>query len=515
MQLYLKIVGGKREFFTIFYKSKADTLKEVKELYHLAVDIGASSGRVMLSQLNNERKITLKELHRFKNGAKKEENYRLWPVDQILQEILTGLKKAKEQGVKKCTLGIDTWGVDYCLLNKEGNRIGGAISYRDPRTENAYSLLEKRLSLSELYEKTGIQIQPFNTVFQLLVEEKSRLQEAESLLFMPDYLNYLLTGKKFTERTIASTSQLLNIQTGDWDEEILSILNLSRNLFPEMIEPGEIVGNLQKEKFPEFDLPETEVMAIASHDTASAVLGAPANENSSWAYISSGTWSLLGLEKRTPLVSKKSYESNYTNEGGVAHTTRFLKNIMGMWLIQEVSRSYEGKYSFPDFVTLAKKEPAFTHFIDVNDSCFLHPEDMVVAIQKYCQKTEQSIPETPGQFARIIYDNLALCYAHELKELEKLTNSEISTLHIVGGGGQNEFLNQLTADCCQIEIIAGPTEATAIGNIMMQMLGKGIFKNIFEARKVVAESFSLKKFVPEKKITVIKQYEEFLRRKYK
>lgn len=483
-------------------------------MHYLAVDIGASSGRIMASTLINK-KITLNEIHRFKNGATKQGKYYCWDVDQLLAEILIGLQKAKRAGITKCSLGIDTWGVDYCFLNHEGQRVGDAIAYRDSRTEQAPALFATKMPLTKLYAKTGIQIQPFNTIFQLLVEEPERADQAATLLFMPDYLNYCLTGQKFTERTIASTSQLLNLETKTWDEDILQILGLTKDIFAPLIEPGTSVGSIQIEKFSDFDLPEVEVVAVASHDTASAVLATPGKSTENWAYLSSGTWSLLGLEKSNPLASPQAFAQNYTNEAGINGTTRFLKNIMGMWLIQEVARNFNQQYSFAEFVTLAQKEPAFAQFIDVNDLVFLHPDNMIEALKNYTVMTQQKIPATPGQLARAIYDNLALCYAHELEQLQHLTNMPIDILYIVGGGSQNEFLNQLTADCSQIKISAGPIEATAIGNVVMQMLAKKIFKNLQEARNIIQQSFPSKVFTPSETKVPLVQYKNFLKEQIK
>lgn len=480
---------------------------------YLGVDIGASSGRVMLSRRDDTGKITLTELHRFKNGATLQGKYKVWDVEGLLKEILTGVAQAKKQGISECTLGIDTWAVDYCLLDAEGKRLGPAIAYRDDRTENAIAEMDQVFPIAKIYEKTGIQILPFNTLFQLWKEEPQRLAQAQSLLLIPDYLNYCLTGVKALEKTNLSTTQLINLKTDDFDEELLKVLNISRDLFPPVVEPGTILGKLNAAQFPSFDLPEVTVIAIASHDTASAVLATPGEADENWAYLSSGTWSLLGSENTTAIANPESFAANYTNEGGVNHTYRFLKNIMGMWLIQEVSRNYSGNISFAEFVELAKKEPAFAQFIEVNDNDFLHPDNMIMALQNYCRKTQQKVPTSPGELARAIYDNLALCYAKELKELQRLTGKPLTSLNIVGGGCQNEFLNQLTANASGLTVYAGPVEATALGNVMMQMLATGELKDVTEARHVLKKSFPQKVFTPQSNQAVpLAAYEKFLQK---
>ena len=445
-------------------------------------------------------KIVLTELHRFKNGAQQVGAYKVWDVDGLLENIVIGLEKAQQAGVTECTLGIDTWGVDYCLLDAAGQRIGPAIAYRDDRTEDAVALLQQKIALAEVYEKTGIQVQPFNTLFQLLVEAPARLGQAESLLFMPDYLNYCLTGVKACERTIASTSQLLNLETGEFDAELLALLGIPAKLFPPLVEPGTVLGPLQAEKFPGRDLPNVQVVAVTEHDTAAAVLATPGQTNAQgqndWAFLSSGTWSLLGSENAGPLVSAASFAANYSNEEGHHHTYRFLKNIMGMWLIQEVAHDFDSAFSFAELVTLAAAEPPFAQFIDVNDPAFLHPKNMIGAIQTYCRQTAQCVPETPGTLARAIYDNLALCYACELEKLTALVGHPLTARNIVGGGSQNAFLNQLTADVSGYTVLAGPVEATALGNIATQMMTAGAVASVASVRALMARSFPLKVFTP-------------------
>lgn len=470
---------------------------------YLAIDIGASSGRLMKCQKNPKNKLTLTEIHRFKNGFQRRDGYDYWQIDYLIQEILIGLEKAKQSGITECFVGIDTWGVDYCLIDKQGQRISDPIAYRDPRTNQAVAEVSKAYPLIKLYEKTGTQIQSFNTLFQLFVEEPEKLAKADKLLLIPDYLGYVFTGNMVTEKTNASTMQLLNAGTKTWDQELLDLLGIDESLFPLLVDPGTVLGKIEKERFSTYDLPEATFISVASHDTASAVLGTPA-EAGNWGYLSSGTWSLLGIETTVHNVSKEAFYENYTNEWGAHNTIRFLKNIMGMWLIQEVARMQDYRYSYGELAEMARKEPAFQYQIDVNDERFLNPENMILAIQNYCRETQQQIPETAGELARCVYDSLAICYAEEIEKITQLTGGKLQKLHIVGGGSNNDFLNQLTADCTQIEVIAGPGEATAIGNILMQMLAVGEFSSVEEARKNIKESFPCKIYQP-KEMTITKK----------
>lgn len=479
---------------------------------YLAIDIGASSGRLIHANLNELGRFDLQEVHRFKNGFEKIDGVAKWPLTHLVTEILKGLEKAKQQGIAECYVGIDTWGVDYGLLDVDGHLIDAPTSYRDERTKEAIPQFEQNMPLDELYQKTGIQMQPFNTVFQLLVEEKETLINAHRLLLMPDLLGYLFTGEAVTEKTNASTMQLLNLETRKWDSDILAVLGIDASLFPRITELGQILGELQTAQFPTYDLPKATFITIASHDTASAVVGTPAT-GKDWAYISSGTWSLMGVEIPEGISTKEAFEANFTNEWGVQGTIRFLKNIMGMWLIQEVARLQDGAYSFAELAELAEQEAPFQQLINVNDPRFLNPQNMIQELQDYCKETNQSIPQPPGQLARCIYDNLALCYAVELENLARITGIEFHHLHIVGGGSNNTFLNQLTADICNIEVEAGPDEATAIGNLMVQMIATNGYGTLQLAREAIRDSVSLATFHPrhtEEMTQALARYKEFL-----
>lgn len=478
--------------------------------YYIAVDIGASSGRLMLSTFNAEGKINLEEVHRFKNGFTTIDGVDRWDIQHLETEILKGLEKVKKAGIHNCFVGIDTWGVDYCLLDAQMQLVDRPVAYRDHRTKNAMAEFDKRMPLADLYARTGIQLQPFNTVFQLLKE--TELKQAKKLLLIPDYLGYVFTGEAVMEKTNASTTGLMNLKTRRFDDQVLEALNINESLFPRLVEPGSVLGGIQKENFPTFDLPTATFITVASHDTASAVVGTPGS-GEEWAYISSGTWSLMGSELQEGNSTPASYAANFTNEWGVSGTIRYLKNIMGMWLIQEVARKQNYQYSYAELAELASQEPAYQQFIDVNDRRFLNPDNMIEEIQAYCRETHQLVPATPGQLARAIYDNLALCYAVEMERMQALTGKKIAILHIVGGGSNNALLNQLTADCCNVDVLAGPGEATAIGNLVVQMVATSGFGNLAKGRAGIKASFGLKTFQPthvDASAHVLKNYKIYL-----
>jgi rhamnulokinase len=469
---------------------------------HIAVDIGASNGRLVVGTKEQER-IHLKELYRFENEIEERSGHYFWNIEKIFKEIIRGLIAAKQAGIEECTLGIDTWGVDYVLIDREGNRIQEIYAYRDERTKMAIQNLQKEKSLEEIYQKIGIQFLSFNTLFQLYVHDKAELARAHKILLVPDYLYYRLSGKLVSEKTNASTTQLLNLITKDYDEELLKLIGVKREQFASLTEPGESLGPILESVRTLYDLPHCELICVASHDTASAVLGVPGFREH-FAYLSSGTWSLLGVENKMPLANEQSYCKNYTNEWGAYGTYRFLKNIMGLWLIQEVRRNLEKKYSFADFITEAKEITPFQFLIDCNHDCFLKPKNMMIEIQDFCRKTGQSIPITAGELARCIFDSLALTYHKILGEIAAINEYSIDALHVVGGGVQNELLCQLTADVTKVPVFAGPIESTALGNIVVQMITCDELKNVEEARKMIMKSFGIKIYQP----VVIENLEE-------
>ncbi|MBY9081335.1 rhamnulokinase [Paenibacillus sp. HN-1] len=465
-------------------------------IYHIAVDIGASSGRLVLGTLKDG-KLSLSEIHRFGNGFTERDGSCFWDIEYLFSEIIAGLKKAKSQGIDCCTLGIDTWAVDYVLLDEAGERIQEVYAYRDRRTDFAMEQLAEIIPPETVYGKTGIQQLSFNTLYQLFVHNREELSRAESILMVPDYLYYRLTGKKVNEMTNASTMQLLNLDTRDFDKELLDILGIRKEQFPGLTEPGAMLGPVSEELVQLHDLPECQVIVAATHDTASAVLGVPAAPGCSTAYLSSGTWSLLGVELTEPLNTSKAMAANYTNEWGAYGTFRFLKNIMGLWLIQEVRRLGGNKYSFAELADLASEAEPFRSLIPCNDDRFLNPESMIEEIRRAAAEHGEPVPESMGQIARCIFDSLALSYRTYTEELEELTGRSIEILQIVGGGANNALLCRLTANVLNREVLAGPTESTALGNLIVQMISSRELQGITAAREVIRDSFDIKHYKPE------------------
>ena len=460
--------------------------------YYLAVDIGASSGRLILGHLENG-KMELEEVHRFENGMVKKDGELCWEFDRLFQEIKNGLKKCKEIGKIPVSMGVDTWGVDFVLMDKDDKVLGNTVGYRDHRNEGMDEEVYKTISLEDLYARTGIQKAIFNTVYQLMAVKTKHpeyQEQAETMLHVPDYFHYLLTGKKTCEYTEATTGQLVNAETKDWDYELIDKLGYPRKMFQKLIMPGTSVGHFTEEVKAEVGF-DVEVVAPATHDTGSAVLAVPANDDD-FIYISSGTWSLMGIEREKADCSKKSCEMNFTNEGGYAGRFRYLKNIMGLWMIQSVRHEYDDKYGFAEICQMAEEAKDFPSRVDANDECFLSPESMIEEVKDYCRRTGQKVPETLGEIATVIYTSLAECYAKTAKELEEMTGRTFSRIHVVGGGSNAGYLNELTARATGKEVHAGPGEATAIGNITAQMLKAEEFKSIEEARTTIHESFGIK-----------------------
>ena len=460
--------------------------------YYLAVDIGASSGRLILGHLENG-KMELEEVHRFENGMVKKDGELCWEFDRLFQEIKNGLKKCKEIGKIPVSMGVYTWGVDFVLMDKDDKVLGNTVGYRDHRNEGMDEEVYKTISLEDLYARTGIQKAIFNTVYQLMAVKTKHpeyLEQAETMLHVPDYFHYLLTGKKTCEYTEATTGQLVNAETKDWDYELIDKLGYPRKMFQKLIMPGTSVGHFTEEVKAEVGF-DVEVVAPATHDTGSAVLAVPANDDD-FIYISSGTWSLMGIEREKADCSKKSCEMNFTNEGGYAGRFRYLKNIMGLWMIQSVRHEYDDKYGFAEICQMAEEAKDFPSRVDANDECFLSPESMIEEVKDYCRRTGQKVPETLGEIATVIYTSLAECYAKTAKELEEMTGRTFSRIHVVGGGSNAGYLNELTARATGKEVHAGPGEATAIGNITAQMLKAEEFKSIEEARTTIHESFGIK-----------------------
>lgn len=464
---------------------------------YIAVDLGAGSGRVFLGDLNEN--FSLEECHRFTYPPKFENGHLRWDFELIFNEIKIGLTKAKnfanEVNKDIYSIGVDTWGVDYGLIDSEGNLIANPICYRDLRTENAQTEFFNVVAKQEIFDKTGIQFLPFNTIFQLFTE--TELDKSERLLLMPDLINYFLTGEQFIEYTNATTMQLVNAKTGDWDAELLQELNLVKAKLPKIIQSGTDLGYLKTEIAEELNLQNVRVIAPATHDTGSAVAGLPLEEN--WAYISSGTWSLVGVELDKPLINEEVAKFNFTNEGGVYGTIRFLKNVMGLWILESCRKEWEKLGINTDYETLlseVEKIGGFYGFIFPDDEHFLNPDSMLKAIENQLIETNQGFDENPSFITKIILDSLAFRYASVLETIEKLTGKTIEGVQVAGGGGKNNYLSQMTANACDKTIKTGLTEATVTGNLLVQAISAGRFPDLKTARNFVAENVKLKKFTP-------------------
>lgn len=459
----------------------------------LAVDIGASSGRLIAGYLQDG-KMILDEVHRFENKLIEKNNHFCWEIDKLFSEIKKGIHKTKEQGFSPESIGVDTWAVDFVLLDENDKLLIDAVSYRDPRTDGMLEEVFSIISKERLYLETGIQFQKFNTIYQLYYLKKNVpevLEKAKTFLMIPDYLNFLLTGKKANEYTNATSTQLVNAFTKKWDKELLRLLGIPNEMFPEVYPPKTSLGNLKPELASEFGF-NLEVILPATHDTGSAVLAVP--EQSDTIYISSGTWSLIGVENNFPICVTKALDYNFTNEGGVDYRFRFLKNIMGLWMIQEVKRNYNDQYSFAEFAEMADQEKDFHSKVNVDDGRFLKPVKMIEEIQSYCEETNQVVPVTPGEIAKCVFDSLAFSYQNAINEIEEIYEKEFPKINVIGGGSKNEMLNQLIANTTGKEVVAGPTEATAIGNMIVQLMALNKIKDIPEARSIIKDSFDMKTY---------------------
>ena len=461
------------------------------EKYYLAIDIGASSGRHMLAGMKDG-KMQLEEVYRFPNGMDNKNGTLCWDVERLFTEIKNGLKKCKEIGKIPVSMGIDTWGVDYVLLDKDDNILGDTVGYRDSRTEGMDEKVYEVIPQDDLYARTGIQKQIFNTIYQLMAVKESHpeyLEQAETILMIPDYFNFLLTGVKKNEYTEATTGQLISPKTNDWDYELIDMFGYNSGMFLPVSMPGTVVGEFAEEVQKEVGFNCTVVLP-ATHDTGSAVLAVPTNDDDA-VYISSGTWSLMGIERKEADCSMESMKANFTNEGGYDHRFRYLKNIMGLWMIQSVKKEFTEDLSFAQICEMASKE-TISSIVDCNDDCFLAPKSMIEAVQKFCRDTNQQVPETVGEISSVIYNSLAKCYGDTVEEIEAITGKKYSTIYVVGGGSNAGYLNELTAKYTGRKVSAGPSEATAIGNVIVQMLHDGVFASLPEARTCVKESFDVK-----------------------
>jgi rhamnulokinase len=480
----------------------------------LAFDLGATSGRSIVGTLDNGT-ISLTELTRFPNTMFRLRGKYYWNIFGLYAEMKKAIALCAKDGIHPDAIGIDTWGVDFALLDVQGDILGLPRAYRDPHTQGIQPHFFERLSAKAVYEKTGIQFMDFNSLFQLFALKRAQspqLEAATSLLFMPDALTYMLTGKKVCEYTIASTSQLLNPRTGTIEHSFLASADVSPALIAGMVQPGTVVGTLTDEIMNETGAGKIPVIAVAGHDTASAIAAVPAADER-FAYLSSGTWSLMGIETKAPIINDSSFALNYTNEGGVEGTTRFLKNITGMWLLEECRREWdktETSYSYTELTAMANTATAFQSLINPNHPSFANPESMTAAIVDYCNHTAQPAPATPAEFARCIFESLALAYKYTLENLKTFATFNIEKLHVIGGGSQNTLLNQFTANAVNVPVVAGPAEATAIGNIMMQAKALGVVKSLGEMREIIRASVNPVTYIPQHTDVWETAYRKFL-----
>lgn len=467
----------------------------------IAFDLGATNGRAMLGTLTDGI-LELKELTRFPNKIIRIHDKYYWDIFTLYEAIKDGLNSASAQNIRIDAIGIDTWGVDFVYIGDDGSILSIPRSYRDPYTEGIPEEYFKIISKKELYQLTGIQIMNFNSLFQLSAAKKensSALKASDQILFLPDALAYILTGNKVCEYTIASTSQLLNPVTKKFEGELLKAIGISSSIMPPIVMPGKIIGLLRESVAKECNISSIPVIAVAGHDTASAIISTPA-KNKHFAYISSGTWSLMGIEVKEPLINDMSYKMNFTNEGGVDGTIRFLKNIAGMWLLEQCRKEWEDAgrfYNYAEIVSLSNSTERFQFFVDPDDPSFANPASMTNAIRNFCNNTGQKAPESDAEFIRCIFDSLVFKYKYTFNCLKEMAPFKIETLHIIGGGSQNKILNQYTANAIGLPVIAGPCEATAIGNIMMQAKGLGLVKSLKEIREIIRNSFESEIFYPE------------------
>lgn len=485
--------------------------------YHMAIDVGASSGRLVLGH-KDDGKIVLEEMYRFDNTQVDHDGHACWDIDGIYEEILNGLAACAKAGKVSQTIGIDTWGVDFVLVDEDGNRVGDAVAYRDGRTQGMVEEVAKMVPPSRVYRDCGIQCQPFNTIYQLVAllrEHPEQVQKARRFLMIPDYLNYRLTGVACNEYTNATTTNLLNARTKDWDDELMTACGIPQRLFSKPLMPGTTIGSLSEEVQNRVGF-NAQVMLPATHDTGSAFLAVPAKDDDA-VYLSSGTWSLLGVEHEGPVTTEAARLQNFTNEGGYDYRFRFLKNIMGLWIVQSIRRELNGvtyvkgdrvsehairkqgdpEIGFGDLIAAAEKESDFPSVFDVNDDRFLAPESMIDEVQGACRDTGQPVPESVGQIMQCVYHSLADCYATSIADLAALTGRTYTSINIVGGGSQDGYLNQTTANACRIPVYAGPIEGTSLGNLIVQFLADGEFDNLQEARDAIHASFDISRITPD------------------
>ena len=468
---------------------------------YLAVDIGASSGRHIVGRVVDGR-MELREVYRFENKLVRRDGHLCWQLDELEKNVVAGLKACREAGYSPATVGIDTWAVDFVLLDAAGRRIGDSVAYRDERTAHTREELAEALPFAELYARTGIQYQPFNTVYQLAALQKEhpeQLAAAKTFLMVPDYLHYRLTGVLSNEYTNATTTALVNARTGAWDDGLIARLGLPRGMFQPIRMPGTVLGRFTREirEAVGFD---AAVVLPATHDTGSAFLAVPARDGRA-AYLSSGTWSLLGVENAAPLTGADSMAANFTNEGGYQRRYRYLKNIMGLWMIQSIRRELGRQTGhtpgFPALIDAARQAAGFASAVDADDPRFLAPASMIGALRDACAESGQPVPATTGEVMQCVYNSLALDYSRALETLQSLTGKTYTSINIVGGGSQDGYLNQRTADATGLPVFAGPVEGTALGNLIVQWIAAGEYADLQAARDAIKKSFTIQEVTPQ------------------
>jgi rhamnulokinase len=481
----------------------------------LAFDIGATSGRTILGTLENGR-LHMKELTRFPNQMLQIGAHFHWNIYALFEYLKAGLVAAKNEGVEITSIGIDTWGVDFALIAEDGTILGAPYAYRDPHTTDAPERFFKLIPREKVYGLTGIQVMNFNSLYQLFAlsqANNSLLKATKEILFMPDALAYMLTGNKVVEYTIASTSQMLNPRTKKFENELLEMAGVSPAILGDIVMPGHVIGTLRDDIAEESELGKVQVVAVAGHDTASAVAAVPAS-NENFAYLSSGTWSLMGIEVKDAIINEQTAKLNFTNEGGIEGTTRFLKNITGMWLLEQCLKEWKKEgitYAYEKLVQMADSVPAFKSLIDPDHISFANPVSMSQAIRDYCLASGQAVPVSHAELVRCIFESLALKYHYVLGKLKGLAPFPIEKLHVIGGGSKNPLLNQWSANAIGMPVIAGPSEATAIGNIMIQAKAAGCVDSLQEMRRIIGESVQLDEFVPENTELWTEAYQQFLK----
>lgn len=485
-----------------------------KKKYFFAVDLGATSGRTIIGALSDG-KIEQEELTRFNNNLIETGGHVYWDIYALYSEIINGLKIAAKRGIEIASIGIDTWGCDFLCIAADGAVLRNPLAYRDPHTVGVMEkYFDKAVDKQTVYAKTGIQFMNFNSLFQLYAMREagnSALANADKILFIPDALSYMLTGNAVCEYTVASTSQLLNPVTKDLDADLLASLGIARERFGKMAMPGTVIGTLTAEVQTITGLGAVPVVAVAGHDTASAVAAVPAADEC-FAYLSSGTWSLMGIETRNAIINARSSELNFTNEGGIDGTTRFLKNICGMWIYERCRKEFtDAPQSHSDLQAEAMAQEPFKCLVNPDDPAFANPSSMIVAIQDYCRETGQYVPQGYAEIIRCVFDSLALRYRQVFTWLKEFADFPLDTLYIIGGASLNNYLNQMTANSCGVTVKAGPQEATAIGNIMLQAKSTGDVSDIWDMRKIISNSVEQRVFEPQDKALWDEAYDKFLK----